>query len=208
MKYFQKFAHYLTAYREEFGHLNVKSLLEIGVRDGGSLQYWRRQYPGSEVTGIDIDPECSQHEEEHIRVFIGDQTDREFLSKVAAERGPFDVIVDDGGHKPRQQRASFETLWPHLRSPGCYCIEDLNMGYWVSFSGLGAFSGGFMRYAHRLTHLLNGYWHRLHPSSFWHRTPPMTHELTKITFRDSMVFVHKGEHKTPIIVANERELIS
>ena len=138
--------------------------------------------------------------------FIGDQTDREFLSKVAAERGPFDVIVDDGGHKPKQQRISFETLWPHLRSPGCYCVEDLNMGYWVSFSGLGAFSGGFMKYAHRLTHLLNGYWHRLHPSSFWYRTPAMTRELTKVTFWDSMVFVHKGEHRTPITVASEKEL--
>jgi hypothetical protein len=80
------------------------------------------------------------------------------------------------------------------------------MGYWVSYSGLRAFSGGFMTYAHQLTHRLNGYWHRLHPSSFWHRTPAMTRELTKLTFRDSIVFVHKGEHRVPITVANEREL--
>ena len=77
------------------------------------------------------------------------------------------------------------------------------MGYWVSYSGLRAFSGGFMKYARRLTHLVNGYWHRLHASSFWHRTPPMTRELLKVSFWDSMVFVHKGEHKSPIIVANE-----
>jgi hypothetical protein len=33
--------------------------------------------------------------------------------------------------------------------------------------------------------------------------PAMTHEITKVTFWDSMVFVPKGEHKTPITVADE-----
>jgi hypothetical protein len=34
----------------------------------------------------------------------------------------------------------------------------------------------------------------------------MTHELAKVTFWDSMVFVHKGEHQPPFIVASEKEL--
>ncbi len=63
-----------------------------------------------------------------------------------------------------------------------------------------------MQYAHQLSHVLNGYWHRIHPSSFWHRTPAMTHEITRITFWDSMVFIHKGHHPVPITIANEREL--
>jgi hypothetical protein len=45
-----------------------------------------------------------------VKIEIGDQADPMFLLDVAAKHGPFDVIVDDGGHKMHHQKVSFNTL--------------------------------------------------------------------------------------------------
>ena len=37
-----------------------------------------------------------------------------------------DVVVDDGGHRPDQQRVTFEELLPHLRPGGVYTCEDVH----------------------------------------------------------------------------------
>lgn len=40
------------------------------------------------------------------------------------------MIVDDGGHTPAQQRASYERLFPALRHGGLYIIEDIETSFW------------------------------------------------------------------------------
>ena len=37
----------------------------------------------------------------------------------------FDVIIDDGSHRPDHQQIALGFLFPHLRSGGLYFIEDL-----------------------------------------------------------------------------------
>ena len=83
-------------------------VLEIGVCAGGSLWMWREYFPTSEITGIDIDPMCTQFEGEGVNVCIGDQTDSEFLREVGTKYGPFDVVIDDGGHAGFQVVTSLE----------------------------------------------------------------------------------------------------
>jgi hypothetical protein len=41
-----------------------------------------------------------------------------FSEKFAVTHGPFDIIIDDGGHKMYQQKASFNALWPQLSDGG------------------------------------------------------------------------------------------
>ena len=41
------------------------------------------------------------------------------------ENENFDVIIDDGSHKPSDQIKSFEILWPMLSDGGLYIIEDV-----------------------------------------------------------------------------------
>lgn len=101
------------------------NLLEIGVSRGGSLRMWKEYFSKAQIYGIDIRPQCRQCEEERIRVFIGDQGDKEFLEKVAREIGPLHIIIDDGGHRDDLQIISFETLFLRLVSGGAYVIEDL-----------------------------------------------------------------------------------
>ena len=46
--------------------------------------------------------------------------------------GPFDIIIDDGGHTMEQQIASIETLFPALNEGGVYLCEDTHTSYWES----------------------------------------------------------------------------
>lgn len=192
----QKYAHYLPAYRNEFSLPVVTSVLEIGVAAGGSLRYWAKLFPDARVVGIDIDPRCKKHERDHIHVRIGSQGNVEFLRKVAAEFGPFDIILDDGSHKFKDQKASFVYLWQHLRKPGCYCVEDLHANYWFGCNPCSAMFGGFVAYASRIAHVLNANWYsKRHPiRQLIGHMPVSVDDVAKVVFYDSMVFIHKADH--------------
>ena len=41
--------------------------------------------------------------------------------------GEFDVIIDDGSHRPMHQQISLVSLYPHLKPGGQYIIEDLHV---------------------------------------------------------------------------------
>ncbi len=127
----RKLPAYYPFYERHFGPLRDESirLLEIGVQYGGSLSMWSQYFPRAGITGADIDPACKMHARGRIEVKIGDQADPEFLSQFTG----YDIIIDDGGHTMRQQRVSFENLFPLLNPGGIYVIEDLHTSYWPEF---------------------------------------------------------------------------
>lgn len=106
------------------------SLLEIGVKDGDSLRYWKERWGKlfNDIYGIDIDPACKQHEEPNIHIEIGSQDDPIFLQSCFPGQ-TFDVIIDDGSHINTFTLASFKGLWPRLNPGGLYIIEDLMCSY-------------------------------------------------------------------------------
>lgn len=134
-----KHDHFFEIYDSHLSHLQEKQnmkILEIGVYNGGSLYMWSNYFPGSRITGIDIDPYTKRWEEldKNIRVEIGDQCDIEFLQKIVNEEGPFDLIIDDAGHENHQIITSFEFLFPHLNEGGTYVVEDTFASYWPNYS--------------------------------------------------------------------------
>jgi Methyltransferase domain len=108
---------------------NTCTLLEIGIGNGASLRMWRDWLnPNSSIMAIDLDKSaCAMAEAEDFIVFNGDQEDRDFMSGLVVTP---DIVVDDGCHTAAAQIASFECLWPKLRSGGIYIIEDLQTSYW------------------------------------------------------------------------------
>lgn len=129
---------YTEQYFKYFNPLRDKKikLLEIGIAKGASLKMWEEFFPNAEIFGIDIDPGCKVYETKRTKVFIGDQTDKNFLkSVIVASGGYFDVVVDDGGHRMEQHKASLEELFPKLIPGGIYAIEDLHTAYWPDFGG-------------------------------------------------------------------------
>ena len=137
--YFEVYARELAPWRDgvetDEGRRPVR-FLEIGVSHGGSLQMWRR-YLGPEATivGVDIDPRCSRFDGEAATVRIGSQTDAAFLRSVVDEMGGVDIVLDDGSHVARHQRASFDVLFPLLADGGLYVVEDVHTSYWSNFGG-------------------------------------------------------------------------
>jgi len=83
-----KWVHYFDVYDRHFSRFRNKEIviLEIGVSQGGSLQMWKNYFgEKAKIFGIDIDPRCKDLEEDNIKIFIGSQSDRNFLKDVKIE---------------------------------------------------------------------------------------------------------------------------
>ncbi len=134
-----KHSHFYEIYSNHFSPFvreKVK-ILEIGVFNGGSLYMWRNLFEKAEtIVGIDIDPFCKRWEDrqENIFVEIGDQTNKQFLLDINKKYGPFDIIIDDGGHENNQIITSFQTLFPLLKNQGYYVVEDTYHSYWPDYT--------------------------------------------------------------------------
>lgn len=133
-----KWHHYIPIYDRhlsKFRNTKVR-FLEIGVSKGGSLQMWRR-YLGDDaiIYGIDIDPNCFQHDGDAGMVRIGSQIDTRFLLSVINEMGGVDVILDDGSHHMKHIHESLRFLFPNLNDCGLYIIEDLHTAFWPKWGG-------------------------------------------------------------------------
>jgi hypothetical protein len=100
------------------------ALLEIGVSNGASIRTWEKYFTEAAIVGFDIDQTCAKSATARARIVIGNSSKREDLNAVVA-LGPFDVIIDDGGHRDADVLFALDVLWPHLASGGIYCIEDL-----------------------------------------------------------------------------------
>jgi len=106
--------------------------LEIGVAKGGSLKMWGHFFgTKAKIIGIDIAEDARSFEGENTYIRIGDQADPTFLKSLADEFGPFDIILDDGGHTAAQQTNSLLYLYPHVKvDGGIYMVEDTHTSFW------------------------------------------------------------------------------
>ncbi|MDE1906921.1 MAG: class I SAM-dependent methyltransferase [Rhodospirillales bacterium] len=123
---------YTPVYNALFAHLREQplKLLEIGiggyeteVAGGLSLRTWLEYFPYAEITGLDIFKKTLDLPE-RARIHQGSQTDLVVLGRITDERGPFDIIVDDGSHDPSHMIESFTYLYPRMKPDGIYAIED------------------------------------------------------------------------------------
>jgi glycosyltransferase involved in cell wall biosynthesis len=104
-------------------------LLEVGIGSGASLSMWADYFPHAQIFGIDIEP-FSGHLPERVETFQIDATDRVALTDFARRHGPFDVVIDDGGHMMGQQQIALGVLFPFVSASGDYLIEDLHTSWW------------------------------------------------------------------------------
>jgi hypothetical protein len=87
---------------------------------------WKEYFGhGCHIYGVDIEPACLSYKSEGIDVFIGDQTDRNFWKRFKEVVPKVDILIDDGGHDPEQQRITLEEMLPHIQPGGIYLCEDI-----------------------------------------------------------------------------------
>ncbi|MFD9963228.1 class I SAM-dependent methyltransferase [Amycolatopsis sp. NPDC058986] len=133
--YTPHYEHHFRPWQEE-----PVRILEIGIGgygeteyQGGSLHMWQRYFRRGLVFGVDITEKKVSGP--RIRTFQGDQNDPEFLTGLADEIGPLDIVIDDGSHVSEHILTSFGTLFPLLKPGGLYVIEDLQTSYWGNYGG-------------------------------------------------------------------------
>lgn len=119
---------YLIYYWMHFRDIRteVKSVVEIGVQTDRSIRMWEEFFPNAMIYGLDIDPECKRLEGGRKKIFIGDQSDYDFLGRfVKQSGGAFDIVIDDGSHLVPHQIKTFDFLFPKMSDHGVYVIEDM-----------------------------------------------------------------------------------
>ncbi len=124
-----KWRHYFETYHTHFSRFRGKrpKILEIGVYSGGSLEMWREYFgEDCELFGVDINSGCMQFQKKGVTIKIANQSDRFFWRKFREEFGEVDIVIDDGGHRPRQQRPTFEEMLSCIKPGGVYLCEDLH----------------------------------------------------------------------------------
>lgn len=192
-----KWEHYLGIYESELTPIINRgapiSLLEIGVQNGGSLQIWEKYLPpGSDVFGIDVDPNCARLDlGPSITVAIADATSDEQLGAALGHR-TFDAIIDDGSHLCSDVIQTFQLLFERLRPGGKYLIEDLHCSYWRSHGGGLRDPGASIEWIKGLVDSLNADHFVVEGSGAvpaWTQT--INRHVARITFYDSVAVVEK-----------------
>lgn len=117
-------------YRRE----SISNVLELGVATGQSLQVFREYFNNAtSITGLDNRP--SDRVSENLKPLApvvkiitcnmykaSDVTRLHFHTKP----GRFDIIIEDGSHRPSDQETALHLFWPYLKPGGLFIIEDID----------------------------------------------------------------------------------
>jgi 23S rRNA U2552 (ribose-2'-O)-methylase RlmE/FtsJ len=200
----QKWKHYFNIYEKHFEKFKNKEviILEIGVSDGGSLQMWKKYFgEKAKIYGIDINPKCKQLEEKNIEIFIGSQSDRNFLRKIKTKIPKIDILIDDGGHTMKQQITAFEELFEYIKSDGVYLCEDTHTSYWLKFGGGYKRRGTFIEYSKHFIDAINAY----HSEQKSFKVNSFTKTVNSIHYYDSILVIEKEQREEPLHLQSGRE---
>ena len=195
---------YTPLYNDHFNSIKNRkvNLLEIGIGGydnpyygGNSLRMWKRYFHRGKIYGIDINPNCKEAEEENIKIFIGSQTDKKFLTKVKQNIPPIDVLIDDGGHTMLQQITFFEELFGAVKNGGVYLCEDLHTSYWLRYGGGYKRKNSYIEYSKNFIDHLNAF----HSEQKKFRVNKFTQTVNSLHYYDSVLVVEKAKRDRPYV---------
>ena len=143
---------YTSLYHSLFGdmRLHVTRFLEVGVFYGASLRMWHEYFPSAVVHGVDLfqvlpGPSAMKfnpksfwnkwHRGQLDKRFVlhkmnqSDVRQMQNLTSHLLRDGPqFDIVVEDGSHRQRDQQMNLALLLRIVRPGGYYIIEDTHSG--------------------------------------------------------------------------------
>ncbi len=194
---------YTPIYHELFAPLRDRpiKLLEIGVGGygfrkigGASLAMWADYFQWGQIIGIDV-AEKQLDLGPRVTILQGSQGDPGFLAKVAAEQGPFDIIIDDGSHVAEHVALSFNKLFPAVVDDGYYLIEDVQTAFWPAYGGSPNGGGETLRLAQAILQGLNHVEVRAAAASW---TPmPGTDRIKSFRAFHNIFVIEKGDNSEP-----------
>jgi predicted O-methyltransferase YrrM len=112
-------------------------IVELGIYEGGSTALLAQLARPERLVAVDITPEPVENlgrfvdvhvMHDRVRPYYGvDQANGARLGAIVAREfsgDPIDLVIDDASHLLAPTRASFEVLFPSLRTGGLFVIED------------------------------------------------------------------------------------
>lgn len=186
-------------------------MLEIGLLHGGSIEVWEKYFSRMDFkyVGMDINPDCKHFEDGTRNIFIeiGSQNSATDLMKICQKHGPFDFIVDDGGHTYDMMNTSIETLFTTdlcMTRKSLYVIEDMHTmvqkGRFSQHQGdIPGIPAEIFRRVHYYWSLRkDGYGFNPRWSIFKESDKIWADRVESITEYDSMMFIHRGVGSGPL----------
>ena len=211
-----KWLSYLSVYDAAVNQMQIpiKSVFEIGVQNGGSLEIWASMLPNAKViVGADINKDCKKLEfqDKRISVVVGDATTKSISKKVQSLSSTYDLIVDDGSHDSRDIINAFIRYFPMLTPGGTYIVEDLHASYWAAWHGGLAEEKSAISFLKKLVDVVNeDHWgiEKIHshelfrdyseniPNSELGKLGTNLELISSILFVDSVCVIHTYKKKT------------
>ena len=200
---------YAPLYAKYLGPLRDRAMrvLEIGLGcgmpvEGASIPLWRRYLPCASLFMMELHGDCLQKWAPQLDgIAIGDQSLPADLAKAFA-LGPFQVIIDDGGHSMLQQTVTIREAMRVLPEGGLLVVEDLLTSFLPNFFDIGDRLEGRTQTAHRFIADVIQFMHRKAETQYYVTEPAMAgaREVAALTesvdcFREACVFVR---NKRPV----------
>jgi predicted O-methyltransferase YrrM len=124
---------YLRIYEDLAASFSPRSILELGVFQGGSYVFLDKLFKPRRMSAVEISPKpiapllqyLSRTENRFVH-FATSQCDDEKLREIVLDElaDELDLVVDDACHTYEETKESFEFLFPLLSPGGIYVIED------------------------------------------------------------------------------------
>lgn len=130
---------YLDPYSEILQKYRDKevSILEIGVWEGFSLNFWWHCFPkAKKILGTDIRTDLwhqgTKDLDERVELAECDSMNKEAVDELLKGQ-KFDIIIDDGDHMPSSQVETFNNVIEYLADGGTYVVEDVDNRYFTHY---------------------------------------------------------------------------
>lgn len=133
----------VNAYVEALDPYRAGNVVELGVWGGGSTIFFERLLRPRKLVAIELETAVPKALTHHIETqglhdslvpcFGVDQSDGDALRAILAREfgdEPIDVVIDDASHLYGPTKASFNVLFPRLRTGGTYFLEDWGWAHW------------------------------------------------------------------------------
>jgi len=130
---------YLSVYEEllQKKKHSAKSVLEIGIYNGGSIKLWKDYFINAKIYAVEIFDlhyvwDVLQNDDRIVLYTSTDAYDPQFVKTKLVDQGlRFDMVLDDGPHTLESMKACIQLYLPLLTDDGILIIEDIQSMDWL-----------------------------------------------------------------------------
>ena len=118
------------------------SILEIGVFKGVSTKIFSRSFPAAKIVAVDKNlPDIDFSQFPNVTYLQADQANQNEFHAIINAHFPdgIDLVIEDASHIGTLSRATFQAVFPFVKTNGIYIVEDWGTGYWDTWVDGGRF---------------------------------------------------------------------